>query len=126
MFQHCRHQLKKHSLRRFMKTNFAPGSTKFISRFRLKVLARTTNSWALCRTINSLFPLDFQTSIQTLQVNLFFFFVFNHTQQQQQQHFKFSAEQTQQSQFSRCSETVRSLYTSQMNSYKTARPNSDH
>ena len=54
LFQHCRRQLKIHGLRRFMKTNFAPGFTKFISRFRTKVLARTTNCWSLCRT-NSLF-----------------------------------------------------------------------
>ena len=42
-----------------MKTNFAPGFTKFISRFRIKVLARTTNSWSLCRTIISLFSCGF-------------------------------------------------------------------
>ena len=52
-----------------MKTNFAPGFTKSISRSRIKMLARTTNSRSLCRTINSLFPVDFQTSIQMLQVN---------------------------------------------------------
>ena len=43
--------------------------SQIISRFRMKVLARTTNSRSLCRTINSLFPVDLQTSIQMLQVN---------------------------------------------------------
>ena len=109
-----------------MKTNFAPGFTKFISRFRTKVLAITTNCWSLCRTINSLFSCGF--SNQYSDVANQFFFVFNHThQQQQQQQFKFfSVEQTLQSQYSHCSDTVRSLYTSRMNSYKAARPNSDH
>ena len=53
-----------------MKTTFAPGFTNFISRFTMKVLAKTTNSWSLCRAINSLFfAVDFQTSTQMLQVN---------------------------------------------------------
>ena len=127
LFQHCRRQLKIHGLRRFMKTNFAPGFTKFISRFRTKVLARTTNCWSLCRTNYSLFSCGFPNQYSDV-ANQFFFFVFNHThQQQQQQQFKFfSVEQTLQSQCSHCSDTVRSLYTSQMNSYKAARPNSDH
>ena len=105
-----------------MKTGF----TKFTSRFRMKVLSRTTNSWSLCRSFNSLFSCGFPYQYSGF-AGQFFFFVFNHTHQQQQQQFKFfSAEQTQQSQFIHCSDTVRSLYTSQMNSYKAARPNPDH
>ena len=86
----------------------------------MKVLARTTNSWSLCRTNISLFSCGFPNQYSDV-ASQFFFFVTNHThqQQQQQQQFKLcSAEQTQQSQFSHCSDTVRLLYTSQMNSFK--------
>ena len=127
MFQHCPRQLKIHGLQRIMKTYLRQDS-QIISRFRVKVLARTTNTWSLCRTINSFFSCGFPNQYSDV-ASQFFFFEFNHThqQQQQQQQFKFcSAEQTQQSQFSRCSDTVRLLYTSRMNSYKAARPNSEH
>ena len=78
LFQYCRHQLKVHGLQRFMKINLAPGFTKFISRFRMKVLAKTTTSWSLYRTFNSPFSCGLPNQYSDV-ISQFIFFVFNHT-----------------------------------------------